>query len=192
MPIHVPGIRKGPYAKGVKRDVVAVLQLTAMVDMFTVLVVFLLQNYAVTDQILPLSERLALPQATSVKELKPSHVVILTEGSVSLDTEELGSIASETSDAKWVFEPLKTRMIELIKQSEEGGEAFLISQLKKLKQTPEDEEKAKKAPFRVTIQADESAQFMLIKRIMFTLTEAGIKEMNFAVIKKPDMDMSGS
>ena len=190
MPIHVPGIRKGSYVKGAKRDVVAVLQLTAMVDMFTVLVVFLLQNYAVTDQILPLSERLALPQASSVKELKPSHVVILSEGNITLNTEDLGSLASETSTDKWVFEPLKTRMIALIKQSAEGREAFLISQLKKLKDTPEDEDKAKKAPFRVTIQADEETQFVLIKRIMFTLTEAGIKEMNFAVVKKPDI--SGS
>ena len=49
MPIHPPGQRyrynkhmmKG---QGTKRDVAAVLQLTAMVDMFTVLAIFLLQN----------------------------------------------------------------------------------------------------------------------------------------------------
>ena len=35
-----------------KRDVTALLSLTAMVDMFTVLVIFLLQNYNTTGEIL--------------------------------------------------------------------------------------------------------------------------------------------
>ena len=41
MPIHVPGKRNKRNKKvGGKRSAVAVLQLTAMVDMFTVLAVF--------------------------------------------------------------------------------------------------------------------------------------------------------
>jgi hypothetical protein len=56
MPIHPPGERfrysRLLRKKKGKRDVAAVLQLTAMVDMFTVLVVFLLQNYNVTGQVL--------------------------------------------------------------------------------------------------------------------------------------------
>ena len=72
MPIHVPGKRARGRQKvvGRKRNVVAVLQLTAMVDMFTVLVVFLLQNYASTNQILPITDQIALPKAAAVKELK--------------------------------------------------------------------------------------------------------------------------
>jgi len=43
--IYTPGLRsRRGRAKGSKRDAVAVLQLTAMVDLFTVLVVFLLQT----------------------------------------------------------------------------------------------------------------------------------------------------
>ena len=58
MAIFVPGkrSRKNSRAVPAKRSAVAVLQLTAMVDMFTVIVVFLLQSYATTDQILPLPE----------------------------------------------------------------------------------------------------------------------------------------
>ena len=73
MPIHVPGVRnrRNGHSQASKRDVVAVLQLTAMVDMFTVLVVFLLQNYASTNQILPISDRVSLPKATSTAQLIP-------------------------------------------------------------------------------------------------------------------------
>lgn len=73
MPIHVPGVRtRRGRAKAVQRNAIAVLQLTAMVDMFTVMVVFLLQNYATTDQILPLPDIVELPKAQSTQELKPS------------------------------------------------------------------------------------------------------------------------
>ncbi|MCY4321483.1 MAG: biopolymer transporter ExbD [Bdellovibrionaceae bacterium] len=188
MPIYAPGIRrKGSYAQSAKRDVVAVLQLTAMVDMFTVLVVFLLQNYAVTNQILPISEKIALPQANEVRELKPSHVVLISDGIITLNELVLGSLSKETSDSDWVFLPLREKMVELMQMAQEGGSNFLLAQLKQLSADPEDENIIKQAPFRVTIQADENTQFLDVKKVMYTLTEAGVREMNFAVIKTTDV-----
>ena len=181
MPIYAPGLREGKRLKNMKRDVVAVLQLTAMVDMFTVLVVFLLQNYAVTDQILPISEEINLPKAEQVKDLRPSHTILLSKGQVSLNTKSLGVLAEHTSANQWVFGPLREKMVELIKQAEEGRNSFLASQLARL--SPEKQEREKKASVRVTIQADENAVFSDIKKVMFTLTAAGIEEMNFAVVK---------
>lgn len=188
MPIYAPGIRakKGSLSQSLKRDVVAVLQLTAMVDMFTVLVVFLLQNYAVTNQILPISEEIALPQAKEVKTLKPSHVVILSQGVVTLNEHSLGDLAEQTSESEWVFPPLKQKMEELLELSRSGGSNFLLAQLKQIQKDSEDESLVKEAPFRVTIQADETTEFLDIKKIMYTLTSAGVREMNFAVIKTPD------
>ena len=189
MPIYAPGIRKrGRHVQSVKRDVVAVLQLTAMVDMFTVLVVFLLQNYAVTNQILPISEKIALPQAKEVKELKPSHVVLISEGIVSLNEDTLGSLSEQTSDTDWIFPPLREKVEELLRMSKEGSSNFLLSQFKKMSQNEEDQELIKTAPFRVTIQADENSKFLDLKKIMYTLTDAGVREMNFAVIKTSDLN----
>ena len=183
MPIYAPGIRKGRYVQSMKRDVVAVLQLTAMVDMFTVLVVFLLQNYASTNQILPISEKIELPQAKEVKDLKPSHVVILSDGIVTLNENVLGALNEETSEEQWVFSPLKEKMEELLEISQSGGSSFLLAQLRQIQKNLEDESVIKQAPFRVTIQADEKTNFADVKKIMYTLTDAGVKEMNFAVIR---------
>ena len=165
----------------------AVLQLTAMVDMFTVLVVFLLQNYAVTDQILPISEEISLPQATQVKELKPSYVVTYSDGNIVLNSKNLGSLSEKTSQSNWVFLPLKEAIEELIERTNQEGAVsnFLLAQLRRVNTDDKDEDFVTKTPFRVTIQADEDDDFLSIKKIMFTLTEAGIKEMNFAVIKSP-------
>ena len=186
MPIYAPGVRRGRHVKNTKRDVVAVLQLTAMVDMFTVLVVFLLQNYAATSQILPISEKIALPQAKQVRELKPSHVVILSKGVVTLNEDVLGPLKEQTSEEQWVFPPLKQKMQELLEVAKSGGSNFLVAQLKRIQEDEEDEGLVREAPFRVTIQADEKTNFLEIKKIMFTLTDSGVKEMNFAVIKSPD------
>ena len=184
MAIYAPGIRQGRQLVDAKRNIVAVLQLTAMVDMFTVLVVFLLQNYAVTDQILPISEKIQLPEATQVKELKPSYVVTYSDGNVILNSKNLGSLEEGTSQTDWVFSPLKETVEELIQKSNQGAVSnFLMAQLRRINMGDKDEDFVRKTPFRVTIQADESDHFLAIKKIMFTLTEAGIKEMNFAVIK---------
>ena len=186
MPIYAPGIRKGRHVKSSKRDVVAVLQLTAMVDMFTVLVVFLLQNYASTDQILPISDKISLPQAKEVKTLKPSHVVILSDGEVTLNEDNLGLLNEQTSEKDWIFPPLKQKMEELLRLAQSGGNSFLLAQLRRVQEGEEGEGIRKNAPFRVTIQADEKTDFLAVKKIMYTLTDAGVKEMNFAVIKTPD------
>ena len=82
MAIHVPGYRSRSHQvhqSGGKRSVVAVLSLTAMVDMFTVLTVFLLQNYNPdTGAVLDIPAEVRLPQASKHKEVKPSHVVTVS------------------------------------------------------------------------------------------------------------------
>ena len=161
MPIYAPGIRKGRHVKSSKRDVVAVLQLTAMVDMFTVLVVFLLQNYASTDQILPISDKISLPQAKEVKTLKPSHVVILSDGEVTLNEDNLGLLNEQTSEKDWIFPPLKQKMEELFDGlAQSGGNSFLLAQLRRVQEGEEGEGIRKNAPFRVTIQADGKNRFL--------------------------------
>ena len=183
MPIYTPGIRKGRGVQNFNRDVIAVLQLTAMVDMFSVLVVFLLQNYAVTDQILPISEQVNLPKAEEVKSLKPSYVVILSDGIVTLNESVLGPLSEGTSDKNWIYPPLKKKVEELLTVAKQGGSNFLLAQLRRAAKNLDNENTINQAPFRITIQADKNVSFLDIKKIMYTLTDAGIKEMNFAVVK---------
>ena len=177
MPIHVPGARDRRNRKthASKREVVAVLQLTAMVDMFTVLVVFLLQNYASTNQILPISDHVALPKATSTAQLTPSLVVVLSKTNLSFNGNDVVSFQELKNSDEWMIEPLKEQVsaaIDKIKQKDEN----------KLANPAEGGVKIQ--PFeKLTLQADESIDFLTIKKVMFTVTEAGIKEINFAVIQ---------
>lgn len=188
MAIQVPGKRtRRGHVQASKRSAVAVLQLTAMVDMFTVLVVFLLQNYATTDQILPMPEAVELPQAASVKELAPSNVVVVTDREIMVNTQRVASFTQVKESKDWLIVEVEKAVKDLIEKGEEEKER-LGSQI----QQAVTEAREGEAPedlvdeFRkITIQADSRVDFLTVKKIMYSVTEAGIYEINFAVMKKP-------
>ena len=111
MAIYIPGKRnRHGRATSSKRSAVAVLQLTAMVDMFTVLVVFLLQNYATTNQILPIEDSVALPDAASVRELKPSNVVVLDPDGVRVNNTQVETMAAVKAAEDWLLPVMKVKI----------------------------------------------------------------------------------
>ena len=46
-----------------------------------------------------------------------------------------------------------------------------------------DEEEELDRHLKITISADKETDFLTVKKVMYTVTEAGIVEINFAVIK---------
>jgi len=186
MPIHVPGKRNrhGKMSSG-KRSAVVTLNMTAMVDMFTVLCVFLLQNYATTNQVLPMPEKVDLPSAHEVKELKPSNVVVVSPDGIVLNNVKLAELLAVKEQVDWTIKPLQDTLAKSIEDGD-ARKKSLGSQLRdavnEAKQAPKNSEPD---DFRkLTIQADKNVDFLTIKKVMFTVTEAGIQEINFAVMKK--------
>ena len=187
MPIHVPGYRpKGRHVSGSgRRSAVVALNMTAMVDMFTVLCVFLLQNYATTNQVLPMPEKVDLPSAQEVKELAPSNVVLIAEDGIMLNNIKIADFRTVKEQSDWDIKALA----DLLKTTIEEGERrkkTLGSQIRnavnEAKKTPKP---AEIDDFRkVTIQSDKNVDFLTVKKVMFTVTEAGMQEINFAVLKK--------
>ena len=178
MPIHVPGIRdrRNKRSNASKREVVAVLQLTAMVDMFTVLVVFLLQNYASTNQILPISDQVQLPKATSTAQLIPSLVVTFSTEGVLFNGKKMASFYEIQTDKDWVIDKLRKNVSEEIENLKKQKQEEIVVTKK--------EGASRIFPYeKLTLQADENIDFLSIKKVMYTLTQAGIKEINFAVIQ---------
>src|SRR3954469_5309507 len=119
MPIHVPG-KRNRHGKmgGGKRSAVVALNMTAMVDMFTVLCVFLLQNYATTNQILPMPDKVDLPAAHEVKELKPSNVVIIGDDGIMLNNYKVAELKDVKAQGDWLVKPLAEMLDKSIKEGE--------------------------------------------------------------------------
>lgn len=188
MAIYAPGHREGRRGDGAnRRNAVAVLQLTAMVDMFTVLVVFLLQNWAQTNEILPLPDAVDLPSAESVKDLSPSTIVIISNAELRLNTQIIADYLSIKEQEDWLVEPLRAGLERLILEGEEKKRVALRDRVRQAISQSETQSKAEDEidEFRkVTIQAEKSIDFLTVKKIMYTATEAGISQINFAVLKK--------
>ncbi|UYL08987.1 biopolymer transporter ExbD [Bdellovibrio sp. SKB1291214] len=176
-----------------KRGVTAVLSLTAMVDMFTVLVIFLLQNYNTTGEILYMPKEVTLPKASSVKELKPAHVVTISNKEIVLDKDPVATFAEvqATGADDWNIPKLKEQLTAALAKSKADYEAKLQNRIKDaVDQTKGQNTEDANAWSKVTIQADKGIDYLTVKKVMFTVTEAGAGEINFAVTKNSNQSTS--
>jgi biopolymer transport protein ExbD len=187
MAIHHPGQKfRNSFILSKKhggRSVTAVLSLTAMVDMFTVLVIFLLQNYNSTGEVLYIPKEVTLPKAESTKELKPSHVVTISGVEILIDKDRLATFDEIKNQEGWMIKPLFDRLIIEFQKAKEKEEKALQNKLRKV---VDDKGKDPRDWSKVTIQSDKNVDFLTVKKIMFTVTEAGASEINFAVTKSED------
>lgn len=141
------------------------MNLTSLMDVFTILVFFLLTNSA-SDEALEAPKQITLPD--SVVETKPRRNVvimvtetdILVQGRVVADTREL------LKSKQQVVVPIANRLIE-IKNSVIGVSTKTVSESKE-----------------VTILAHKSIPFRILKKIMGTCSGAGYSKISLAVIQK--------
>lgn len=188
MAIHRPGQRHRYHnilkRKGNKRGVTAILSLTAMVDMFTVLVIFLLQNYNTTGEILYIPKEVILPKANRVADLKPAVVVTVSSKEVLIDRTPIATFG-EVQDAKdWVIPNLRDQVRIFLEKEKANQEAKLQNQVRNVvDKTLGKKEDDTEAWRKVTLQADKGIDYLTLKKIMYSIYEAGGGPINFAVAK---------
>ena len=81
-----------------KKSVNSDLNVTPLVDMFVILVLFLIANFSATGEILQMSKDIQLPAATHVQDLEIAPVVTVTNEDVLCDGVEIGRVADLTRD----------------------------------------------------------------------------------------------
>jgi biopolymer transport protein ExbD len=189
MAIHKPGERHRYHRilkrRGGKRSVTAALSLTAMVDMFTVLVVFLLQNYNTTGEILYIPKEVTLPKAARVNELKPAVVVTVSSKEVLIDRTQVATFAEVQAATDWVIPNLRDQVRVLLEKAKTEQEAKLQNKIRNVvDKTVGNEEVDPNAWRRVTLQADKDMDYLTLKKVMYSIYEAGGGPINFAVAKE--------
>jgi biopolymer transport protein ExbD len=146
------------------RSKVTGINLTSLMDVFTILVFFLVMNSGPTEVLDP--GDLVLPE--SVIETKPSETVVINVGTedVLVQGEPVVRIADILTMGGGDIEPIMARLAEL--QSRVIGV-----------RTQTVAESAA-----VTILADKSIPFSVVKQIMSTCTAQGYTRISLAVIQK--------
>ncbi len=195
MAIYTPGLRdRGGRQRNKKgRNAVVVLSLTAMVDMFTVLVVFLLQNFQVEE--IEFKDNIEMPEAQAVKKLLKSRVVSVSVDDIIIDKFKIAGLLEVQEQESWMIDNLYTKMQEMIEEGRSTARSELRVRLDEAlmdeEQFAEIEREIDKEVTRITVQADKTIDFLTLKKVLYTVTEAGASEINFAVFerkKRPDLE----
>jgi biopolymer transport protein ExbD len=174
MPIVTPGKRPGirlskskVFGKkgfGRKKGGYANLNLTPMVDMFTIIVIYLIMNFSSDGDILYMSKDIQLPNITAKFKLERAPVIGVSADSISLDGARVVDTADLTRDETWNVPALEEKLREA-KQKIEQSTALLGGE-----------------PFKgvINVQVDKAIQFKILKKVMFACNQSGFGNINFA------------
>jgi biopolymer transport protein ExbD len=141
-----------PKGGGKKRDLVATVILTSLVDAFSILVIYLLVSSSNSGEMLYLSKDMQLPKAAETEILKRNTLVKIEEDRLFIEEEEVAK------------KDLVARLIEIrknLKQKHEGPEEFVG---------------------KLTVQADRRLKYKVLNQIVLASSHAGFSEVKFAVL----------
>jgi biopolymer transport protein ExbD len=156
------GMRDHVKGDGKKGSPVSELPLTSMIDMFTILVVFLLMNFSATGEIFFIQKNLKLPEASHSHPLESAPLITVTAQGITLETEKVGDnpISLQESDQNLPRLAAALKQIRIIQETIHPGQPFKGN---------------------INIQADEKTPLVYIKRVMQTCITEGWVGINFAV-----------
>jgi hypothetical protein len=146
-----------------KGHVAGELPLTSMIDMFSILVIYLLMNFSATGDIFFMNKNLPLPKATSTNPLASAPLISIVGANFILeapgDYEAHGAKTEDASPAlDQIMAQLKVYKEKAAAQNLETGN-------------------------RINLQAGEDTDLLLIKRAMMASVSAGWTSINFVVDK---------
>jgi len=169
-------LRSSPLSGG-KKSGFASLNLTAMVDMFTILVIFLIQMFNTSGEV-TLSDKIQVPKSLSGALLEePGTVIMLDDdGSMLLDSEAIP--ASEMGTELDIVIPGMSRLLK------ERREFDL--EIKKRRGEPADPTQPYDGV--IIIQADIKTDFRQVRRVLASANDAGWAKIKFVTIPMKAID----
>src|SRR5581483_6902633 len=105
-------VRSGGHGK---KSTYAELNLTSMVDMMTILVVFLLQTFSASGELLTVQKNIVLPEAQNFKELEQAPIIAVSHDSVTLNgiMEADATELNQEQTADWKIPKLHDDLVTL-------------------------------------------------------------------------------
>ncbi|MFP2909639.1 ExbD/TolR family protein [Pyxidicoccus sp. 3LFB2] len=177
MAIQVPGKRYGKrlqhskvFGHGAhgKKSGYADLLITPLVDMFVIIVLFLIANFSATGEVLMMTKDIELPEAANVKEVEMHPVVMVSNEQVTVSGTIVGRVEDFSKDEYLNIPALEEKLRDMKKQYED------------LHAMAKDDAGGFKGD--INIQAHKDVEYAVIKRVMFSCATAGYQNINFAVM----------
>ena len=142
------------------------INLVSLMDIFTILVFFLLVNSS-DGEILPTHKSVTLPESVSEAPPRQTVVIMINPESVMIYGEVIVSVAS-ILHASATTSP---RLQAALRKELDGARAK--------------QRGGKPVRMEATIMGDREIPYQLLKKVMATVTQAGYQRVSLAVLQKP-------
>jgi biopolymer transport protein ExbD len=147
------------------RATVTKISLTSLMDVFTILVFFLLVNSATTE-VLETPKQITLPASVVEEKPRETVVIFISSDQVTVQGEPVVLVADILATAGQDIAPIGERLAE-VSSNIIGLKTRIVAESQE-----------------VTILADKSVPFSVVKKVMSTCTSQGFGRISLAVLKK--------
>jgi len=141
------------------------LNLVSLMDIFTILVFFLLVNSSDVE-VLPNAKDVQLPESIAEQKARETVVVLVTDEALLVQGRVVGRVADIMASDNLIIPELK---------------AALVSQTDRVLREDAREDIAHRE---VTIMGDKEIPYRLLKKVMATCTDADYGQLSLAVLQK--------
>ena len=144
------------------------LKLTSMIDMFTILLVFLLKSFSAEGQIITIADDLTLPESTAQKPPQTASSVSVTAEWILIDGKQVASVPEVISSKELLIPGLANELKNQRTVSESVGQL------------------SDNMGFtgKINIEGDKDIPYQILKKVMFTCGQTGYNDIMLAVIQK--------
>jgi biopolymer transport protein ExbD len=146
-----------------RKDRNATLNMVSLMDIFTILVFFLLVS-ASESEVLPMPKQISLPESIAEKPPRQNLIIMVGQSDILLQGQKVTAVKTALDSNAPIIQPLMTAL-----KLHEAGAG-------KSKADP-------KAG--ITIMADKQIPYKLLKKIMLTSANADYTNISLAVSQKP-------
>ena len=142
------------------------MNLTSLMDVFTILVFFLLVNSG-SVELVEAPKEVKLPESQVQTKPRETVVIFVSPDEVLVQGQVVARVDDILAGDERMIEPIVARLVEL-KENVLGASTAAVAESQE-----------------VTILADKSVPFVVVRRIMSTCTDGGYENVSLAVIQKP-------
>lgn len=146
------------------------MNLTSLMDVFTILVFFLLVNSASTE-VLETPKQITLPASVVEEKPRETVVIFISPDEVTVQGESVVRVADILATDGPDIAPIAARLEE-VNRSIIGLNTQAVAQ-----------------SLEVTILADRSVPFRVVKKVMSTCTRQGYEKVSLAVLQKASQSL---
>lgn len=159
--------RRKRFEMNLKQNSTFALNITSMTDMFTLLLVFLLQNFAATTVEIKPVENLALPSSNSYKNPVMSIQISVSTKEIKVGEEVVAQVQNRDI-ASAAIDPQDTNFIKP-----------LFAKLQALAKDPNIKQEEKN---QIMLQADQDLPYQTLRKVMYTASMAGFPQVKLVTV----------